>query len=200
MNRYRFFICGALLLAVTLLVYWPSLKGTPVWDDEANITSPELRSTEGLLRIWTQLGATQQYYPLLHTVCWFEYRIWGDRTAGNHLLSILLHFFSALLLVRLLRRLRIPGAWLAGALFALHPVMVESVAWITQLKNTLSGVFFLGAAVSYLRFTGEKKRRQYALALVLFILGLMSKTAIVPFPLAVLAVVWWKQGTLHWKR
>ena len=192
-------ISGAVLLALTLIAYQPAWNGTALWDDEANITKPELRSPGGLLLIWTHLGATQQYYPLVHTVNWVEYRLWGDWTTGNHLLNILLHVFSALLLVKVLRKLKVPGARLAAAIFALHPVMVESVAWITELKNTLSGVFFFGATLAFLTYSEERKRKFYALALALFILGLMSKTAIAPFPLAMLAVVWWKRGKLLWR-
>jgi tetratricopeptide (TPR) repeat protein len=199
MRSNRDWIFGALLLAVTLVVYWPAVKGTPLWDDEANITSPELRSGEGLLRIWTHLGATQQYYPLVHTVNWIEYRLWGDRTSSRHLLNILLHVLSALLLFRILRKLKVPGARLAAAFFALHPVMVESVAWVTELKNTLSGVFFFGASLAFLSFSEGSKRKYYFIALGLFILGLMSKTSIVPFPLVMLAMVWWKRGKLFWK-
>ncbi|MGA2508399.1 MAG: tetratricopeptide repeat protein, partial [Chitinispirillaceae bacterium] len=124
----------------------------------------------------------------------------GDSTLGYHLLNILLHVFSALILVRILRKLGIRGSWFAAAIFALHPVMVESVAWISELKNTLSGVFFLSTALAYLTYTETGKRRSYILALGLFILGLLSKTTIAPFPLAMLAVVWWKRSGLSWRR
>jgi protein O-mannosyl-transferase len=196
----RDWIFGAVLLALTLSAYQPAWNGTALWDDDANITRPELRSPRGLLLIWAHLGATQQYYPLVHTVNWVEYHLWGDWTTGNHLLNILLHVFSALLLMRILRKLKVPGARLAAMIFALHPVMVESVAWITELKNTLSGVFFFGSALAFLTFSEERKRKFYVLSLALFILGLMSKTAIAPFPLAMLAVVWWKRGKLLWRR
>jgi tetratricopeptide (TPR) repeat protein len=198
----RDLVWGLLLAAATFLAYRPAWNGRPVWDDDAHITKPELRSAAGLARIWTQLRATQQYFPLEHTVFWLEYHLWGESTLGYHLLNILLHVFSALLLVRILRKLGIPGeaAWLAGGIFALHPVMVESVAWITERKNTLSGVFFLAAAVTYLTYTETGKRRLYISALGLFILGLLSKTTIAPFPLAMLAVVWWKRGRLIVRR
>ena len=136
---------GLLLLFTVLAVYKPSWNGQPIWDDDHHITRPELRSIGGIERIWTQLGATQQYYPLIHSVFWIEYHLWGDSTFGYHLVNILLHFLSVLLLVCILRRLAIPGAWFVAAIFALHPVQVESVAWITELKNTLSGVFFFAA-------------------------------------------------------
>jgi hypothetical protein len=149
-------ILGFLLLLVTLAAYQPSLNGKPIWDDNHHITRPDLRSTDGLARIWTQLGATQQYYPLVHSVFWLEHHLWADSTLGYHLVNILLHFFSALLLVRIMRRLIIPGVWFMAAIFALHPVQVESVAWITELKNTLSDVFFLSAALVNLHFDREK--------------------------------------------
>ncbi|MGA2505846.1 MAG: glycosyltransferase family 39 protein, partial [Chitinispirillaceae bacterium] len=198
----RDWVWGLLLVATTFLAYRPAWNGQPVWDDDAHMTKPELRPAAGLARIWTQLGATQQYYPLVHTVFWVEHRLFGDATPGYHLLNILLHFLSALLLITILRRLGIPGkaAWLAGGIFALHPVMVESVAWITELKNTLSGVFYLAAALAYLKFDSERDKKHYALALLLFLFGLLSKSVIVTLPAALLVVFWWKRGRIEWKR
>jgi protein O-mannosyl-transferase len=191
---------GLLLAAATFLVYQPAWNGKPVWDDDVHMTSQELRSLDGLAHLWTQPSKKVQYFPLVHTVFWVESRLWGDVPLGYHLLNILLHVFSALLLVRILRKLGIRGAWLAAGIFALHPVMVESVAWITELKNTLSGVLFLSAALAYLTCIESGKKRSYILALGLFILGLLSKTAIASFPLAMLAVVWWKRGKVSWRR
>ena len=192
-------ILGLLLLVFTLAVYQPALNGKQLWDDDAHITKIELRSPGGLVRIWTEIGATQQYYPLLHSVFWLEYQLWGDSTLGYHVVNILLHFISALLLMCILRRLKIPGAWFAGAIFALHPVQVESVAWITELKNTLSGVFCLSAVLAYLKYDQQRGKRAYALALGFFILGLMSKSVIATLPVSLLAVIWWKRGKIDWK-
>lgn len=189
-----------LLVAATLLAYSPAWFGKPVWDDDAHMTRPELRSLSGLVSIWLEPGATQQYYPLTFSAFWAQHRLWGDSTPGYHLVNILLHAASALLVVRILRRLGIPGAWLAGAIFALHPVHVESVAWISELKNTLSGVFFFSAVLAYLHFDQTRRRSCYALALVLFILGLTTKTAIASFPACLLVAFWWKRGRLSWKR
>jgi protein O-mannosyl-transferase len=196
----RDLLCGVLLLAVMLIAYKPALNGLPVWDDELHITPPELRSVNGLTKIWLHPRGTVQYFPLAHTVFWLEAELWGDSPLYYHLTNILLHFFSALILVKILRKLRIPGSWLAAGIFALHPVMVESVAWITELKNTLSGVFFLSAVLKYLTFSETGKKRFYISSLVLFILGLLSKTGLAPFPLAMMAVIWWKRGNLLWKR
>jgi protein O-mannosyl-transferase len=190
---------GLFLFIITFLAYHPAWNGSQIWDDDYHITKPELRSIEGLGRIWTHLGATQQYYPLVHSVFWLEYRLWGDSTLGYHLLNILLHLLSAFLLVKILRFLQIPGAWLAGAIFALHPIQVESVAWISELKNTLSGAFFLSAAFMYLRFDRERKKKLYAIALGLFIFGLMSKSVIATLPVSLIMVLWWKRGKIDWK-
>jgi tetratricopeptide (TPR) repeat protein len=191
---------GFLLVAVTIIAYQPAWHAGTIWDDDAHITLPKLRSLNGLARIWTQPGAVQQYYPLVHSVFWVEHKLWGDATAGYHWVNILLHAFSALLLVKVLRQLKIPGAWLAAALFALHPVEVESVAWISELKNTLSGVFYLSAALAYLGFDRKRSGGNYAIALGLFLLGLMSKTVIASLPAALLVVFWWQRGKLSWKR
>lgn len=193
-------IYAALLLLVTILVYQPAWNGGPIWDDEEHITKPELQTVNGLIRIWTEPGASQQYYPLTHTVFWIEHRLWGERTIGYHLGNIFLHVCSALLLLKIQRRLEVPGAWLAAAIFALHPVQVESVAWISELKNTLSGVFYLSAALAYLRFAQDRKRAFYLLALGLFLLGLLSKTVVVSLPAALLLVLWWKRKRLVWKQ
>ena len=193
-------ILGVFLFCITFIVYQPAWNGKLLWDDDSHITRTDLRSIGGLERIWTQLGATQQYYPFTHSVFWLEYHLWGDSTTGYHLVNILLHFLSALLLICILRRLAIPGAWLLAAIFTLHPVQVESVAWITELKNTLSGVFFFSALLVYLKFDSERKRKLYVIAIGLFLLGLMSKSVIATLPVSLLAIFWWKRGKINWKQ
>lgn len=191
---------AALLIAGTIVVYEPAWRGAFLWDDDANVTRSELRSPEGLGRIWTDVGATQQYYPLLHSAFWVQWQLWGDSTLGYHLVNIVLHGAVAALVVMILRQLAVPGAFLAGAIFAMHPVCVESVAWITELKNTLSAVFCMGSILAYLRFDRTRGRWPYVLALGLFVLGLLSKTAISPLPAALAVIFWWKRGHLSWKR
>jgi len=186
----REWVLGALLVAATLLAYSPAWQGKPLWDDDAHITPPALRSLGGLARIWTQPGTTQQYYPFAYSVFWLEHLLWGDSTLASHLVNILLHSASAWLLLKILRFLEIPGAFLAAAIFALHPVQVESVAWISELKNTLSGVFYFGSALAYLRFDRTRSRGAYAAALCLFGFGLLSKTVIATLPAALLLVFW----------
>jgi hypothetical protein len=124
-----------------LIAYSPAIGGYFLWDDDAHVTRPELRSLHGLWRIWSDVGATQQYYPVLHSAFWFEHTLWGNSVVGYHLVNILFHAASACLILLILRRLKIPGAALAAGIFALHPVHVESVAWISEQKNTLSMVF-----------------------------------------------------------
>ncbi|MBL9206508.1 MAG: tetratricopeptide repeat protein [Opitutaceae bacterium] len=190
---------AALGLAV-LCAYFPALTGTLLWDDDQHLTPPELRSVSGLGRIWTDLGATQQYYPLLHSLFWIQYRLWGDSPLGYHLVSVLLHTLGALLLIGVLREMGRTGAWLAAAVFALHPVHVESVAWISEQKNTLSLVFYLGAAWAYLRYDHHRTPGMYRLALTLYLLGLASKTVVCTLPVTLLVVVWWRRGRIELQR
>jgi protein O-mannosyl-transferase len=198
MRRGWFF--AVLLVAATLLAYRPAWHGEKLWDDTAHLTQPELRSVGGLARIWTEVGATQQYYPLTFSAFWMQDKLWGERTLGYHVVNVLLHVLAALLFLAILRRLEVPGAYLAAAIFALHPICAESVAWMSQLKNTLSGVLYLGAALAYFCFDTNRRRGLYALALVLFLLGLLSKTAVLSLPAAILVVLWWRRGSLSWKR
>ncbi len=188
------------LLLATLAAYHPAWHGGMVWDDDAHVTAPILRSWAGLHRIWFDVRATLQYYPLLHTAFWIEHRLWGDATLGYHLINILEHAGVALMLALILRRLAIPGAYLAAAIFALHPVHVESVAWMAEQKNTLSTLFYLAGAMCYLRFDESRKATWYAAAVAAFVLALLSKTVTATLPGALLVVFWWQRGRLSWKR
>jgi tetratricopeptide (TPR) repeat protein len=183
-----------------VVVYLPSLGGAFIWNDSDYVTAPALRPLRGLWLIWTRIGATQQYYPLLHSFFWVQHRIFGDQPAGYHVATVLLHAGGAVLFGAVLRRLAVPGAWLAAVLFALHPVHVESVAWITEQKNTLSIVFYLAAAFTYLGFDESRKPGAYARSSALFALSLLCKTVTVTLPAALLVVLWWKRGELRWKR
>ena len=189
-----------LIVCCTFLAYLPALDGGLLWDDAAHVTRPDLRSLHGLWRIWSDLGATQQYYPLLHSAFWMEYKLWGDATLGYHLANLLLHAAAAILVMLIMRRLGLPGAWLAALIFTLHPVCVESVAWIAEQKNTLSTVFYLGAALLYLNFDRTRRGSHYFLALALFVMALLTKTVTDTLPAALLVVFWWQRGRLGWKR
>lgn len=209
---------GAALVVFVLLIYWPCVNGALLWDDPAHVTRLELRSWTGLWRIWFEPGATQQYYPVLHSAFWLQHRLWGDTTAGYHVVNVGLHAINAcgvaLLLQRLLNsggpgsarsgRDRAPNllatTWFAAFLFAVHPVAVESVAWITEQKNTLSTAFYLGAALAYLRFETARTASTYIVATLLFALAVGSKTTTATLPAALWVVLWWKHGRLAWRR
>ncbi len=191
---------GALMFGLILLAYLPTLHGGMLWDDDFYLTKPALQSFDGLGRIWFHLGTTAQYYPLLYSAFWVEHQLWGDSLLGYHLTNVVLHAAGAFLVVLIVRRLTLPGAWLAGFLFALHPVYVESVAWISEQKNTLSTVFYLASVLTYLHFDQTRRRSHYFLALGLFVLALLSKTVTATLPAAILVILWWQRGRLNWRR
>lgn len=193
-------VLGALLIAAVLLAYAPALGGDLLWDDAAHITVGSLQGWDGLARIWLEPGATQQYYPVLHSAFWIEHRLWGSAVLGYHLVTAALHAGAACLVVLLGQRLAIRGAWIAGFLFALHPVHVESVAWISEQKNTLSLVLALLAALAWLRFDESRARRHWLIAFMLFALTLGAKTVTATVPCALLVLVWWRRGAIAWRR
>jgi tetratricopeptide (TPR) repeat protein len=197
-------VAAAALIAVTAVAYLPAINGDFVWDDDDHVLNNQtLRSAEGLRYIWLDPSATPQYYPLVHTSFWVEYQLWGLATTGYHITNIGLHVVGAVLLWRILLFLSVPGAWLIATIFAINPVQVESVAWITERKNVLSGVFYLSAMLAYLHFALEPKlagRRRtllYAAACFLFLFALLSKTVTATLPAALLVLIGWKRGRLR---
>ena len=172
---------AAALLAAVALAYQPAWHG-PGSGQRPDITRSDLRSWQGLYRIWFDVGATLQYYPVLHTAFWIEHALWGDAPLGYHLVNIFLHAAAAVLVALVLRQLKIPGAFLAAAIFALHPVYVESVAWMTEQKNTLSGVFYSSALLVYLKFDVTRRAGPYLVALGIFALAVLSKTVTATLP------------------
>ena len=190
-------LLGAFFVALMLIVYLPALGGGFGWDDDAYVTNNvTLRSVRGLSQIWGQLTATPQYYPLAFSSFWLEYHLWGLNALGYHVVNVLLHTLAAVLLWRVLVRLQLPGAWLAAGIFALHPVAVESVAWITERKNVLSAVFYFAAALAYLRWLDYGTTKIYLLSFALFMCALFSKTVTASLPAALLLVIWWKHGRI----
>jgi len=143
---------------LTLVAYHPAWHGGLVWDDDAHVTRSVLRSLGGLYRIWFDVRATLQYYPLLHTAFWIEHRLWGDATLWYHLANIFEHAGVALMLALILRRLAIPGAWFAAVVFALHPVHVESVAWISEQSSRCSPPFRVVSTRTPKHCTGRRSR------------------------------------------
>jgi len=200
-NAWKAPVAGALLVLLTVTAYLPALRCGFVWDDDSYVTENQtLHSLDGLEAIWLKPGATKQYYPLVFSSFWAEYRLWGLQPFGYHVVNVLLHAVNAVLLWRVLRRLEIAASWWAAAIFALHPVTVESVAWVTERKNTLSGLFYLLSALAWLRFRPLTARetarapdwRFYWLALGLFVCALFCKTVTCTLPAVLVLLIWWK--------
>ncbi len=200
---------GAAIVLLVFLAYWPALGNGFIWDDDFHVQANDtLRSIDGLRRIWVEPRSIPQYYPLVHTTFWIEYHLWNLSATGYHVVNVLLHAATAILFWRLLVRLAVPGAWLAAAIFAVHPVEVESVAWITERKNVLSAALALASMLAYLRFNPAEavERRPaddvprewgwYTLALALFVAAILAKTVTVAVPALLMVIYWWKRGVV----
>ena len=188
---------GAAIFLLAFAVYWPALRGQFIWDDVMLVQgNPLVKGTLGLGTIWFRTD-----FPLANIAFWAQWHLWGDHPAGYHAVNVLLHAFSAVLLWRVLSRLRIPGGWLAAVLFTVHPVCAASVAWVSELKNTLSLPFYLLSILWFLASEalpgqGRKAKvvRCYLLSLGAFLLALLSKTSTVMLPFVLLGCVWWQRG------
>lgn len=195
------------LLAIALLaVYAPALRGTPVWDDAEHMTNAARSGLHGLGRIWFVQGATWQFYPVTHSLFWLQHVLWGSDPLGHHVVNVVLHAANAALVYVVLRKLALRGALLGALLFAFHPVQVESVAWISELKNVLSGLFYLGAIAVYLDYAAlaeddaRARKRTWWRAFALFACALLAKAVTATLPAALLLIAWWRTGSLSWKR
>lgn len=185
-------VAGMILIALmAFAIYFPALRGGFILDDEDLL---QRCGEAGLQKIWCST-ALPDYWPVTESMLCFEWRAWGNNTLGYHLINLGLHIVSTLLLWRILRMLAVPGAFIGAFLFAVHPVNVESVAWIAQRKNTLAMLFFLLSAYFYLR-TNEKRAsaENYAASLVCFVLALLSKISVAILPPLLLLIVWWRRG------
>ena len=188
------------LVVLAAISYLPALSGGFVWDDVIFAEEPVIHSAAGLRSIWfspADIRNEGHYWPVVYTSFWLEHKLWGLAPAGYHAGNIALHLLNCLLLWRLLVCLRVPGAAVIAAVFAVHPVHVESVAWIIERKDVLSALFYLSAALVWIRFVEEQQPARYALALLLFTAGLLSKSVVVTLPAALLIWHWWQQGRVR---
>ena len=188
-------------LALGLLVAVPYLPamlwGGFVWDDNVFIKVDPVRDVSGLWQIWfspSALKVEAHYWPITYTTFWLEHKLWGFDPTGYHIVNVLLHLANTLLLWHLLRRLAVPGAWMVAAVFAVHPLHVESVAWAFERKDVLSGLFYLAAVLAWMRFVEQPNPRRYVCSLALYAAGLLSKSIVVTLPASLLIWHWWKQG------
>jgi tetratricopeptide (TPR) repeat protein len=193
-SRGRVLIFAVVLAAVTILAYRPAWHGGFLWDDDDYIIKNELLTApNGWQRIWFSLDSPSQYFPLTYSTFRVEHALWGLSTTGYHWVNLLLHVGNALLVWAVLARLRVPGSWLAAAIFALHPVQVESVAWITERKNVLMGFFFLLTLLAWIASADERTRRPwifYCLALIFYVLALSAKATACTLPAALFLILW----------
>ncbi len=192
-------IRAAAIVVLTVLVYLPAMQGGFIWDDDDHLTeNPAMTASDGLRQIWSSLRVSR-YYPLTLTNFWVQRRLWGLHPLPYHAVNVLFHGASAALVFILLSRLRVPGAWAAAAFWALHPVCVESVAWVTETKNTQSGLLFFLAVLCYLRFEERPGYRWYALTLLCGVAAMVSKPSTVVLPAVLLLLVWWQRGRCRWR-
>ena len=211
-SRWKMAIIAGAFILTSLTAYLPALNNGFIWDDDYYVTrNSNLTTFEGLKKIWLVPSSSPQYYPLVFTTFWVEYHIWELDPRGYHLVNILLHALNALLLWMVLARLGVCGALPAALVFLLHPVHVESVAWVAELKNTQSAFFYLSSMLLYLRYLGIQNEsansqiskfednadwRLYIISILLYICALLSKTVTSTMPAAILLLLWWKRERL----
>jgi len=198
-NWKLFFLRVVVIVAAGLWIFSPALHGTWLWDDDILVAKNALtHEPSGFWKGWYKLDGLGNYYPLEVDTEWVEWHLWHDDTFGYHLTSVLLHILSALLIWKLLSKIGLRLAWLGGLLFIVHPVTVESVAWISELKNTLSLPLFLLAMCSWIDYDERRKRCDYFLTLGFFLVAMLAKTTMVMFPIIILLYAWWKRSRVGW--
>jgi protein O-mannosyl-transferase len=187
------------MVLLTIGVCLPAVRGGFVLDDNPLIIeNPMVKASDGLYRFWLTTQATD-YNPVSWSFWWLQRRLWGENPIGYHLLNVLLHAANAVLVWQILQRLKIPAAWLIAAVFAVHPVNVATVAWVSGQRNTLSMLFYALSILLYLRFDEGGGWRWYVFSLGAGFLALLSKTAVVMLPVVLLGCVWWRHGRVRWK-
>jgi tetratricopeptide (TPR) repeat protein len=184
-----------LFIAVGLWIYSPVFHGAWLMDDDLYLPNNPLRHDPAhWWKIWFAPGSFIEYYPIEATLQALQWQLWGHYTLGYHLTNVVLHILNALLVWRLLDKFKLKLAWLGGVLFLVHPTAVESVAWIAEFKNALSLAPFLIALCFWFDFEEHRERRDYLLALGLFLLAMLCKISMAPFPVVILLYAWWKRG------
>src|SRR6476660_3588179 len=200
----RALIFAVVLATVTILAFRPAWHGGFLWDDDDYIINNELLTApDGWQRIWFSLDSPSQYFPLAYSTFRIEHALWGLNTTGYHWVNLLLHVGNALLVWVVLARLGVPGSWMAAAIFALHPVQVESVAWITERKNVLMGFCFLLTLIAWIAFVDKRTRRQwifYSLALIFYVLALSAKATACTLPAALFLILWLQKKPITMRR
>jgi hypothetical protein len=195
----RNWLFALFIIAATLLAYLPVWHAGFIWDDDVLLTAnPLIKANDGWYHFWVTTK-NPDYLPVMSSAFWLQWRLWGMNAEGYHIVNVLLHATNAILLWQVLAKLKIPGAKLAAAIFALHPVNVASVAWIAELKNTLSFLFFAVSLLFYLKFDDTGRRQCYWLALCAFLPGLLSKIEVAPLPFVMLGIAWWRRGRVERK-
>ena len=185
------------IVALGWWIYLPALHGGWIWDDLVYLPqNPLLNDPDRLWKIWFVPGSFIEYYPIQQTVQWTQWELWQDDAFGYHVTNVILHLLGALLVWRLLSKLGLRLAWLGGLLFAIHPTTVESVAWISELKNTLSLPPFLLAMCAYIDFDNRRRKSDYLVSLAWFLVAMLCKISMAPFPFVLLLYTWWKRGRI----
>jgi len=185
---------GAGLMVLVVLAYLPAFGGGWLWDDDILITAnPLVTEARGLWGIWFH-NTSPDYFPVTLTSCWIEYRLWGDWAPGYHAVNIVWHAANTVLVWRILVRLGVPGAWLAAAVWGIHPVTVASVAWVAERKNTLSMFFGCLSVLGWMSYEDTGQRRCYGWSLLSFVVALLAKTSLVTLPLILPVLSWWRRG------
>lgn len=198
------------IFVLAAIAHAAAIPGGFIWEDlEVIALNPNINTPSGIINTW--IGTNQpDYWPVDYSLLWLEYRLWGPWPPGYRLVNIAGHALNSILLWQILKRLNVPVPWLCGAVFAVHPVTVESVAWCIQSKTLYSTFFALASTLCFLRAFAARDaqatvgksslplNRWYFAALLLFALGMLTKSSVLMWPFILLVLRWWQQRRLTW--